>query len=74
MRVSVTQNSKPPAWARYRAQNSQVSSRPGLGECLSPKRETMLLNPFTGRLGENHEPGPNVRLYNSHLGEVDPLG
>jgi len=34
----------------------------------------MSLNPFPGRLGENHEPGPNVRLYNSRLGEMDPLG
>ncbi|QCD87250.1 hypothetical protein DEO72_LG3g1784 [Vigna unguiculata] len=34
----------------------------------------MSLNPLLGRLGENHEPGPNVRLYNSCLGEVDPLG
>ena len=34
----------------------------------------MSLNLFPGRLGENHEPGPNVRLYNSRLGEEDPLG
>jgi len=34
----------------------------------------MSLNPFPGRLGENYEPGPNVRLCNSRLGEVDPLG
>ncbi|QCD89619.1 hypothetical protein DEO72_LG4g565 [Vigna unguiculata] len=33
----------------------------------------MSLNPFPGRLGENHEPGPNVRLCNSRLGEVDPF-
>jgi len=34
----------------------------------------MSLNLFPGRLGENHEPEPKVRLYNSRLGEVDPLG
>ena len=57
-----------------RDKNSQVSSRPRLGECLLPEGETMSLNPFPGRLGENHELEPKVRLCNSRLGEVDPLG
>ena len=73
-RVSIAQNSKPLVWVRYHAQNSWVSSRPRLDECLSPERETMLLNPFPGRIGECHEPKPKVRLYNSRLGEVDLLG
>jgi len=30
----------------------QVSSRPRLGDCLSPERETKSLNPIQGRLGE----------------------
>ena len=71
--MSVAQNSKPLAWARYRAQTLKFSLRPRLGECLSPERETMSLNPFLGRLGENHEPELNVRLCNSRLGEMDPL-
>ncbi|QCD90044.1 hypothetical protein DEO72_LG4g996 [Vigna unguiculata] len=65
---------KPLAWARCPTQNSQVSSRPRLGECLSPERETKSLNPFPGRLGETHEPEPKMRLCNSRLGEMDPLG
>ncbi|QCD83527.1 hypothetical protein DEO72_LG2g3873 [Vigna unguiculata] len=34
----------------------------------------MSLKPLLGRLGENHESELNVRLYNSHLGEMDSLG
>ncbi|QCE06471.1 hypothetical protein DEO72_LG9g1483 [Vigna unguiculata] len=59
---------------------SEIQSRlgeigsPRQGECLSPERETMSLNPFPGRLGENNEPETKVRLCNSRLGEMDPLG
>jgi len=53
---------------------AQNSSRPRLGECLSPERETMSLNPFLGHLGENHEPETKVILYNSFLGEGASLG
>jgi len=52
----------------------QVSLRPRLGECLSPERETKLLNPVPGRLGEKREPEPKMRLCNSRLGEMDSLG
>ena len=65
---------QPRAWARYRAQTSRFSSRPRLGECLSPEQETMSLKPLFGRLDVNHEPELNVRLCNSRLGEMDPLG
>jgi len=34
----------------------------------------MSLKPLLGRLDENHEPELNVRLCNSRLGEMDPLG
>jgi len=72
--VSIAQNSKPLAWARYRAQNSQVSLRPRLGECLSPERETKSLNPVQSRLGEIRVPEQKMRLCNSRLGEMDSLG
>jgi len=34
----------------------------------------MSLKSFPDRLGENHKPEPKVSLYNSRLGEMDPLG
>ncbi|QCD99473.1 hypothetical protein DEO72_LG7g755 [Vigna unguiculata] len=61
-------------WTRFRAQNTQVTLRPRLGECLSPERETKSLNPVLGRLGEKREPKLKTRLYNSRLGELDSLG
>jgi len=40
---------------RSHAQHAQASSRPRLGEPLSPKREYWSLNPNTSRLGERRE-------------------
>jgi len=59
---------------RSRAQQAQASSRPRLGEPLSPKREYWSLNFDTSRLGEKREPKTKMRLYNSRLGEMDSLG
>jgi len=66
--VSVAQNSKLLAWVRYHAQTFKFSSHSRLSE--RPCRS----KPLLGRLGETHESELNVRLYNSRLGEVDPLG
>jgi len=44
------------AWTRFRAQNTQVTSRSRLGKCLSPEREASRSTLTPGRLGEKREP------------------
>jgi len=59
---------------RSRTQHVQASSRPRLGEPLSPKREHQSLNPKTSRPSEKHESAPETRFYNSRLDEMDSPG
>jgi len=49
-------------WTRFRAQNTQVTSRPRLGECLSLERETSHSTLTPGRLGEKCEPTPKHKI------------
>ena len=54
--------------------HTQNSSRPRLGEPLSPEWDFVSLNPNLGRLSEKLEPKPWMNSYNSRLGERVLLG